>query len=589
MARILSMVRLVQLTRVLSILRFVQTARSCVTRLFWLLLVLGLLGCAAFSFVAGRASADEVTVNEMVLVLDHSQSMWTESDPEQLRLEAAQLFISLVGVRQAAEYEIEVGAVAFGSQAHELSPLLRLPDSREALMRRVEVAEPMGWTDIRLALSVAREMLSSSSGQPGTIVLLTDGVPETEETKAAGMDEYLLALRDELDQLALDGITLEVLLLAFDADGEALAWWEEMSRYSSALRLRRVTDASDLPYLYATIAADMNGRTIGERLQVDDEPQEITVADEVDEIDFVVNKGFETGEVTLKQPSGEVVTAKDAKVQVVRAGRQEIWSLRDPMAGVWEVMVTDDEAEVFVSWPTLPIVTPTATRRATMTMTPTVSVTKRATRTATATASPTATYTATATESPTATYTATATESPTATYTATASHTATVTEQPTKVVMSVEATVTPMIDSVANLGQDSGQSGMAGGWVWLLLFGVVGTGGVLWQRARGQALVDGTLRVVAGGAKGQRWQLDEFAVSQVTIGEADVISLSGLPSEAASLRASREGDEVVIYLLAGSLTPVMAGQPVQKVVLWDRDLFTLGAMTLRYENVLRQR
>ena len=89
------------------------------------LLLFGLLRRAA----AGAPPSESLAVQ---LVIDNSNSMFDKggvgTDPEQLRMAAARLFIEYLGIDDN-RFHPSCGLIFFGSEAHQVAPLTPLADS----------------------------------------------------------------------------------------------------------------------------------------------------------------------------------------------------------------------------------------------------------------------------------------------------------------------------------------------------------------------------------------------------------------------------------------------------------------------------
>ena len=97
-------------------------------------IVLALLLCVALLALARRARAQGAgeTPLDVLLLIDHSDSMWEKggvgSDPHLLRLEAAGLFVSYLGL-DVCRADHRLGIIYFGTESRLVAPLTPLTDT----------------------------------------------------------------------------------------------------------------------------------------------------------------------------------------------------------------------------------------------------------------------------------------------------------------------------------------------------------------------------------------------------------------------------------------------------------------------------
>ena len=393
--------------------RPVRTAGNCCLTIAIALILVLVAGCASIMFIAGRASAAPAKGPDILLMLDHSQSLWElggiGSDPDMLRVDAARLFINTLGVDQDLTYRL--GIIAFGTDAQLATPLTPLADAdqRRTLLKAVVNPQPMGWTDVNKALALARDQLSPGGrpapGRQPTIILMTDGRPEIETTNTAqARQAYLNELEGWVRQFADQGTVFHTVLLsnqATDADPELQTvyrpLWLKLSREFDTVYFHEARTAADLPAIYHAIAVGLQGaQTAGPVIQgaiAGHVKKEIAVESGLYRVTFVIRKSKPDIEVEIMQPDGAALQAATAGVRFAGDRLQEVWSVRDPAPGTWTV-VLDGQGEVTIWKDFVPAPhTPTPTATATPTTTPT----------ATATPVPTDTPTPTVTVSPTIT------------------------------------------------------------------------------------------------------------------------------------------------------------------------------------------
>ena len=125
------------------------------------LLFVGLL-CGLLTFLLKPRSVSAAGEEPLAvwLLIDNSNSMYEKdgvgSDPDLLRLDAARLFLSYLGVDEQ-DLVHQAGVIFFGTGAETVVPLTPLTDdeNRAALFSQISDPPRMGWTDHLVALQLA--------------------------------------------------------------------------------------------------------------------------------------------------------------------------------------------------------------------------------------------------------------------------------------------------------------------------------------------------------------------------------------------------------------------------------------------------
>lgn len=371
-----------------------------------LLILLVLLLCSGLFMLAHSAAAQTMPAVlqpaghqslAVYLLIDNSNSMFEMSgigsDPELLRLDAARLFISYLGVD--AQIVHRCGVIFFGDEANLVVPLTPLTDAA----RRADIfsllANPsrMGWTDHVAALTLAYEQLQvENPGGRSAIILLTDGKPEWSHTPSpVEQAQYTTRLQAVGERLAQAGIPLFLILLAneaTDTDADITEVWQPMWQTLSAAvtpgRFYTARRAEELAGIYHDMVVALTGKTTGPVAQAAASPagheKLITIAPGLLRLTLVVSKSTPDISVAIFTPSGERVTTTTPGV--THAGqpgvsREEVWAIETPIPGQWLVRLTG-EGQVTVwqdyemlpdtptptmALPVTPVATPTNDRR----------------------------------------------------------------------------------------------------------------------------------------------------------------------------------------------------------------------------------
>lgn len=371
-----------------------------------------LLACAGLFYLAYRARAQgpEMRPLDVMLIIDNSNSTWEKggigSDPDLLRIEAARLFITYLGVDSSGPAH-RLGVVFFGGQAQLVVPLTSLADDDRRAQILQLIADPprMGWTDPQAALNLAAETLQAG-GAPSAgraVVLLTDGKPERRDTPTPQEKADTIArLRETAGRFAAEGVPLFIILLqnaATDADPEIeqifVPLWQEMAEATPPGHFYRARQSEDLLDIYHDIVVALTGRqTAGVvvQTQVQTETLEhVPVEPGLVQMTFVVRKSDPALQVTILRPDGRPLAPDDPGVQYGgRPGqsREEVWAVHDPPPGDWQVHINGEgTVTVWKDYYPAPA-TPTPSPTRTPTTSPTPSPTPSPTLAPTATPTP---------------------------------------------------------------------------------------------------------------------------------------------------------------------------------------------------------
>lgn len=556
--------------------------RSCGCCLFvalgFLLLVAGL----TFLIVKAASAEGLPPAYDVVLVSDQSPSMWDcdgiGTDPELLRVDAARLFISYLGVDSSARYRL--GLLHFGGQVEQVAPLTDLADAaaREALTAAASAPQAINWTDPLAALDAAGRMVQEA-GRPGSrrlIVLLTDGEPAPNPTTGAyDAARYVAALQARAQTFAEMDTALAVVLLSDlrTSCGRRVAstWaerWSEIAERTPGGACYTASQAEDLLPVYYAIVRELVGRAGGSEpvatLTLTEAAPfvlDVPVTEPLASLILTIWKGNPTTRVAVQDPVGRAATADQADVTVIghtqgaqrdsSVGREEVWRIEQPALGTWQVILTG-QGRVRVWQDRLPLPTPTP--------------------------SPT--------PRPSATPTASATPPPTSTATARPSATPTALARP----RIIRLTPTPTAAPTTGLVSSASPAGRRLLWPLMAGVGVLGLGGVAGGaavRRRNGPFLSGQLipLVTPAAAPLLPRDLDSERRRQIVLGRGGH-GPWGLPGWPGALRLTAVSRRTVsISPLAGEAT--VDGQPVQRPTdLQDGAVIGCGEYRIRYENLL---
>lgn len=559
-----------------------------------LLIVLAfILACGGLIYLVVNAAAaqpESDTARDILLLIDNSLSMYQKdgglgTDPDFLRIDAARLFLTYLGVdSHSAIYRL--GVIFFGGEAQLKVPLTPLGDDqrRAELFRLIDRPEPLTWTDPEEALLLAETTLHQAplpANDHRAVILLTDGKPEWADTPTVQEQKAVQTrLRAIARRFAAEDISLFIILLqneATDADPEIeqiyIPLWQEMAGASD--RFYQARHSEDLLDIYHNIVVTLTGRqsagvvidTTVDAHTVETVPVEPGLA----RMTLVIRKSDPAMQVEISRPDGAPVTALAANVQ--RTGQpgitpEEIWVVHTPQPGTWQIRLNGTGSVTvwkdYLPLPPTPTLTPTATD------TPPPSPTPTQTQTATFTPVPTPTLLPSPTPTPTAT------------------------------VIPVPAIIKPP-------PQKTGGNP----WFWVGLSTILIAGGSSWwwrQRRRQRPLLTGTLRRLSAPAQAAGLtapgllELDRLKQDKVILGSGQVVDIhlpqstsEPVPTVILTARGDMSSQPDTI-LKTGAQRPGPDAEPAlvndtplrHERRLQDGDVITLGPYRFRYEN-LRQR
>ncbi len=541
----------------------------------WLVLLAALLLCGFLFWATYSTKAQSADPLSVYLLIDNSNSMFEKkgigSDPDLLRLDAARLFLSYLGIdSQTIHY---CGIIFFGSQAQVIVPLTPLTDQqrRDEIFTLLVDPPRMAWTDHVAALQLAFSQLQTETPNGrSVIILLTDGKPEWDNTPTAEeIAEYQQQLTDMSEQLAEAGIPLFIILLAneaTDADSEIRqVWqptWQQITAVTAPGQFFTARQAAELVGIYHEIVVRLtDGQTDGPVLQAVANPagveKTLLIEPHLLRLMLVISKSDPATQVTVIRPDGKTLTAVSPTVHYAgQPGltREEIWAIDTPPPGQWVVRLTGEgQVTVWKDYETIPITPSTI-------------------------ASPVATETAVSTPPPTASATLFPSSTPV----------------PTILLL---ASASPKEDGVPTKIEGLSTPGSSH-WLWgipVVLSVLVGGGYGWWRRQVAyRPMVGGVLRVLPGSGTTDGTNvidLDILSRSQVTVGmpPADIV-LSGVTGQVTIYPGVAVGDTYQL-LVTGSGQVYLDGELLTTSrTLVDAAIITLGLSPdplhrLQYENL----
>ena len=512
------------------------------------------------------------------LLIDNSNSMYEKggigSDPTFLRLDAARLFLSYLGVDEP-DLTHRAGVIFFGSTAETAVSLTPLTGDHQRTRLFAQLADPprMGWTDHLAALNLAQaQMPEPDANSRPAIILLTDGKPEWHRDLSSDEREvYIAALRRKGSEFAAAGIPLFIILLANEAtaaDGDiAAVWqplWQELSQATPPGRFFVAGVAAELPAIYHDIVVALTERqtagVVWETAVSGNNETALEVAPNLEQVTLVISKSSPTQTISIIAPDGSVVTDNTPSVRHAGgedAAAEEVWVIEQPTPGTWIIRL-DGAGDVTIWQDYIPAPPPV--------LAPTASPTRAAT--------PAQTLLAPSQPTPT--------------------------PPPATVPVPISAVgqlLAPTATDAAPLHQVQSAAARPFGSRWLWLFVVPALFGVrviITRRRSGVLIVTGSLRLLDGMrfADGRQFiDLDGLTRPLLIVGKppADVPI-----AQAAGRAAIRPGTAVAgahEMLISGSEDVLVDGKPLRlEMRLSDTAVIDFGGgVRARYENLMLRR
>ncbi len=289
-----------------------------------------------FTSTSPVARADQREQIAAVLLLDSSGSM-KHTDPQRLRVPAAQMFVSLLDGGDRA------GLVSFSDQGYPVVRLTKVDtDGRKALLTGAEKVSSKGvYTNLYAALATGLSLLaeSNSDGAPRYLILLSDGHMDTGD--AAQNRALTKRLREELlPTLRQQGVKVYSIAFTGESDTELL---QTIATDSGGL-FQLIQERTGLHDAFAKIfenAKSPNMLTVDDnQFQVDESIREITI----------VAPHAEDDQVRLRDPaSGEIdQRAHPDAVRWMHSASFDLITIPLPEPGTWHLITDQNDNRAYV-------------------------------------------------------------------------------------------------------------------------------------------------------------------------------------------------------------------------------------------------
>ncbi len=293
---------------------------------------------AALSIIAGPVSPAYSSPQSMdvVLVIDTSGSM-KKTDPNNLRSEASELFISLL------KENSRVALVTFDTTAKTLSKLSRVESEREKLLGRLNMITSDGeWTDLRRAVSHSYQILKRSSGEERAIILMTDGKMDLGK---AGLDKEATSELIEEIIPAMRKKGIKIFTIAFTRFSD-VSFLKLIALKTKGFFYLTEKD-TDIHITYTDI---FNHMTSPDALPIEGDKFYVDLS--VNEMTIVVTKAHPDVNVTMVMPDrlSQNFEKHPGEVRWSKASVYEMITIKKPMVGQWHIKYGADKGnKVFIA------------------------------------------------------------------------------------------------------------------------------------------------------------------------------------------------------------------------------------------------
>lgn len=301
-----------------------------------LLAVLLLLAVCATAFAADDVDASKKRYN-VVFVTDESGSM-QYNDPENLRYQAIRRFIALMA--QKGNY---VGSVAFSNDIKASQNVQAVTGfaEKEAFAQKLVQKNPIGGTNIGLALLTAVEMLNEGRNEanPSVIILLSDG--KTDLGSKEAMETSLNQKAEAIEMARQAGY--QVYTISLNTDGSADNTELEQIAKATGGEFKEVSKAEDLEEVqtmyYTMIFGAIEGNSGEIKINDDGYAEKEFNVPGIGVEEFNVLLEGKVDRCDLTNADGHTYTQDELTKMMMSGDDFIVIKAEDPVGGTWKVAV----------------------------------------------------------------------------------------------------------------------------------------------------------------------------------------------------------------------------------------------------------
>ena len=267
---------------------------------------------------------------DIVLAIDSSGSM-VETDPNNLRITAARIFIDLSSPSD------RIGEIDFDESVKILSNLTFVKDKyvKEKLKKNLNEINSNGDTDFLKAFRAAESTFSRSplSGRRKILVFLTDGEPHPDsriDKDPSYRKKYMTNLYEEIDTLKKKGIEVYSIGLSKYADMDLL---REISKNTNGAYFN-ASKASDLNVIFTEILRNLKNENI-KSINPGDNGFEISPL--VKEMDVLSTRSNPSSFIYLDSPDNDIITPKTPNIYYAEGKYYQLYMTPSVQSGEWKL------------------------------------------------------------------------------------------------------------------------------------------------------------------------------------------------------------------------------------------------------------
>lgn len=318
---------------------------------------LALFIASAHPASSGITAASAPTGHVTIIALDMSGSMGA-NDPNGLRCSAANAYIDLSG---PGDFIGVVGLDNNGSTggAHnfplaqvwakpvEMATVAARKQLRDTIAAKSHNCKPDAATPTYDALQQSLTLLTTSTAQthlPGSVILLTDGVPAPQQNEQISAIQKDLAPQFKQHDFPVDTVAL-------GADGTLRSFLSDLanatggSYYDDGHGVVSGVSPLNIAPFFVDIFAKRNGRTVTHdipptTLSGGTVSRNFSIGNFVSHFDVVAVKDSPNARVTLTAPNGKVLPPSVAGTFISSDPHYVIFSVDHPQSGAWQLNVT---------------------------------------------------------------------------------------------------------------------------------------------------------------------------------------------------------------------------------------------------------
>ena len=294
--------------------------------------------CFCVFFLGSQSVISAEKGMDVALVLDTSGSM-KKNDPNQLRIQAAKLFVSLLSRND------KVSLVGFSNRAYPITPLLSLKNRKNEtkILNAIEKMSAKGqYTNLHDAISSGYALLEKQKNSQRTrhIILMSDGKMDlgNQETNLRLLEK---TLDDLTPKLAAANIKLHTIAFTPDSYIPLLKLAAEDTEGQFVL----LKNADGIHQVFENIFERTKSP---EMLPMDNDS--FIVDSNVKEVTIVASKFKPNSVVTIESPDGEEISEAqhNKNVNWFKARKFDLVTIKKPARGYWLIKYSEGGNKAYI-------------------------------------------------------------------------------------------------------------------------------------------------------------------------------------------------------------------------------------------------